>query len=242
MAVQSPKWSHISLPNPKILRRRQRGFEEVWEGLQHVGGNTALGLPRQHQCAGSLEREIWWGSNVLVRSKPRKRQTQFDTVNAGFLSSSQIQMCPNLFWGIFVFFVVAKRRRSKYDQSLSVSPGFPGLCSNCDQPRHHQASISSLLSPSPPQEPKCLVPKSPVQWTHPWPSRTPDLLPVSNHIISNEHHHQTRSPYWSLSLPVQTLSARSETNSKSNEHASHTRLSTRHSLLVTFIIFLHFSN
>ena len=118
MAVQSPKWSHISLPNPKILRRRQRGFEEVWEGLQHVGGNTALGLPPQHQCAGSLEREIWWGSNVLVRSKPRKRQTQFDTVNAGFLSSSQIQMSPNLFWGIFE----EKRRRAKHDQSLSASP------------------------------------------------------------------------------------------------------------------------
>ena len=215
-------------------------------GLQHVGGITALGLPRQHQCAGSLEREIWWGSNVLVRSKPRKRQTQFDTVNAGFLSSSQIQMCPNLFWGIFVFFWLRREEELNMINHYQSPQGFQDCALIVTSPattRHqyhhcyHQVPLKNpnVWSQNPPSN-------EPITPRLPWPSRTPDLLPVSNHIISNEHHHETRSPYWSLLLPVRTLSARSETNSKSNEHASHTRLSTRHSLLVTFIIFLHFSN
>ena len=60
----------------------------------------------------------------MVRSKPRKRPTQFDTVNAGFLSSSQIQMCPNLFWGIFVFFWLRREEELNMINHYQSPQGF----------------------------------------------------------------------------------------------------------------------
>ena len=227
--------------------------ERVWGGLR---GFATCWWQHCSRASSSASMRRFFGKRDMMRVKcfgEKQTKKETDTIWHSqcwileLLSDSNVS--ESLLGDLFLL-VAAKRRRREEEVNMInhyQSPqGFQDCALIVTSPattRHqyhhcyHQVPLKNpnVWSQNPPSN-------EPITPRLPWPSRTPDLLPVSNHIISNEHHHETRSPYWSLLLPVRTLSARSKANSKRNEHASHTRPSTRRSLMVTFIIFLHFSN